>query len=145
MAYLSLGFSYIHAFPIRALSRGTVAPTSRSHAWPHPPASEQKGDIALMSYSTATLPLTTIFTPPASCSSHWTYEASYYNSISGGLLLQNAEKENLDVACFPSGFAGYGRAPSFIQVYSPGACPSGYTTPAVFYNSGTTTAVCCQK
>ena len=72
-----------------------------------------------------TLSLTTIFTPPSSCRTHWTFEGSFYNSILGGLLLQNALAEALDTACFSPGFSSAGRA-SLSQVYSPEQCPIGY-------------------
>ena len=85
-----------------------------------------------------------VFTPAAGCSNSWTFEASYYNSISSGLLIQNLYAGEFNTACFPTEFAMYGRAPSRIQVYSPGACPSGYQTRGVF-NDGTTTAICCES
>lgn len=87
--------------------------------------------------------LTTIFTPPFSCRTHWTYEESFYNSVSRGLLLQNALASPLDVACFPPGYSNYGRA-SLSQIYSPGHCPVGYITPAQYLNGMTTTFICCQ-
>lgn len=87
--------------------------------------------------------LTTIFTPPSSCRTHWTYEASFYNSVSGGLLLQNALSSSLDTACFPPSFSNAGRA-SVSQIYSPGQCPIGYSTPAQYVNGAITTLVCCQ-
>ncbi|WPH02113.1 Hypothetical protein R9X50_00496800 [Acrodontium crateriforme] len=92
---------------------------------------------------TITEPLTTIFTPPASCKTHWTYEAQDYNSVSGGLLIQNAFSEIPDDSCFPTGFSGFGRAPSIVQVFSPGACPVGYATAGNTYNGPVTTAICC--
>ncbi len=96
--------------------------------------------------STTTLAgLTTIFTPPSSCSSSWTYEAEFFNSFSGGLLLQNALSKYLDSECFPTGFDCAGRAPDTINVFSPGACPMGYTTATESFSSGTTLAVCCQR
>jgi len=96
-----------------------------------------------MSDTTQTTALTSVFTPPASCSSSWTYEAQTYNSVTGGLLLQNALQE-IDPACFPSGYSGYGRAPFTTYVFSPGVCPSGYTTAAENLDGGTLSAVCCQ-
>lgn len=96
------------------------------------------------SVDTLTVPLTTIFTRPSSCTSRWTYEAQFYNSVSGGLLLQNALTDPADTACFPSSFMNNGRVNS-AQVYSPGACPLGYTTPALLQNNGATTAICCQS
>ncbi|EXJ74182.1 uncharacterized protein A1O5_02476 [Cladophialophora psammophila CBS 110553] len=89
--------------------------------------------------------MSSVFTPAAGCSNSWTFEGSYYNSISSGLLIQNLYLGEFDTACFPTDFAMYGRAPSSIQVYSPGACPSGYQTPGVFNNDGTTTAICCES
>ncbi|KAG9670139.1 hypothetical protein KCU99_g9984, partial [Aureobasidium melanogenum] len=84
-----------------------------------------------------------VFTPPSSCSSHWTYEGQAANSVTGGLLIQNAGAGHNDEPCYPPGFGGWGRAPSFIQIFSPGICPSGYTTANNNYNGQTTTAVCC--
>ncbi|KIW92027.1 uncharacterized protein Z519_07009 [Cladophialophora bantiana CBS 173.52] len=89
--------------------------------------------------------MSSVFTPAAGCSNSWTFEGSYYNSISSGLLIQNLYLGEFNTACFPTEFAMYGRAPSSIQVYSPGACPSGYQTPGVFNNDGTTTAICCES
>lgn len=99
--------------------------------------------ITLEARQAFTTPLTTIFTPPAGCSTHWTYEAAFYNSIPNGLLIQDALSEHPDSSCFPSGWAGFGRAPSETQIFSPGACPSGYATAANSYNGAVTTAVCC--
>ncbi|KAG9542914.1 hypothetical protein KCU71_g496, partial [Aureobasidium melanogenum] len=87
--------------------------------------------------------MSSVFTPPSSCSSHWTYEGQTANSVTGGLLIQNAGAGHNDEPCYPPGFGGWGRAPSFIQIFSPGICPSGYTTANNNYNGQTTTAVCC--
>ncbi|ETN41845.1 uncharacterized protein HMPREF1541_03784 [Cyphellophora europaea CBS 101466] len=87
--------------------------------------------------------MSAVFTPPADCANSWTYEDEYYNSVEGGLLIQNMDSTSRDTSCFPTGFSGNGRAPSSIQVYSPGACPEGYQTPGQFQNDGTTTAICC--
>lgn len=93
--------------------------------------------------STSTIPLPTIFTPPPSCSSHWTYEASIYNGINSGILMQNAFQTGLDTGCFPSGFKGNGRGYE-TQVFSPGACPHGYGTQSPYLVDGVvTTATCC--
>src|SRR3984885_346573 len=92
-----------------------------------------------------TLPaLTTTFTPPASCSASWTYEAENLTSVSGGLLLQNAEN-TFYTNFLPPSFIGYGRVPSSIQVYRPGICPGGYATAGGFTFGGTTTEVCCPR
>ena len=91
------------------------------------------------------VPLSTVFTPPASCSSSWTYEGSVYNGVASGLLLQNAVGDILDTECFPPGYEGNGRLPA-PQVFSPGACPHGYVTQSpVLVDAGVTTASCCAK
>jgi len=99
-------------------------------------------DIAL---STVTSPMSAVFTPPSSCSSHWTYEPPSENSVSGGLLIQAAQFRFPDTPCYPTGFGGWGRAPSFFQVFSPGACPTGYTEANNQYNKEVTSAVCCPR
>jgi hypothetical protein len=99
----------------------------------------------LASTSTTTVALTTIFTPPSSCISSWTYEAELYNTVPEGLLIQNDLSQSLDTACFPTGFIYNGRVPDPIEVFSPGACPVGYTTATESFSDGTTLAVCCQR
>ena len=89
-----------------------------------------------------TLSLAAISTPPSSYRTHWTYEGSFNNSISGGLLLRNALAKPLATACFPPGFSSAGRA-SLSQVYSPGQCPIGYATPAQYQSGAITRFVCC--
>lgn len=91
--------------------------------------------------------MTAVFTPPPSCSSLYTYEPASVNSVPGGILIQNQiyEKQNTD--CYPSGYDQWGRAPSFAQVFSPGACPSGYATVGSYegQNGAVTTAICCPR
>ena len=89
--------------------------------------------------------MTTIFTPPASCISSWTYEGTYYNTDPGGVLIQNMYAEDFDTNCWPDGFKGSGRADIDVQVYSPGACPVGYSTAQLSFDGATTTAVCCMR
>jgi hypothetical protein len=91
-----------------------------------------------------TLPMTTLFTPPRSCASLWTYERQFYNSIVNGILIQNALSQTMDTDCYPSGYDNYGRE-NTNALYSPGACPIGYVTPVSSQNNGNTTAVCCTK
>ncbi|KAJ5749274.1 uncharacterized protein N7511_010970 [Penicillium nucicola] len=90
-----------------------------------------------------TLAMTTIFTPPASCSSSWTFEPSGANLIPKGLLLQNAAaSDNADPNCFPSGYTHFGREMASIA-FSPGYCPEGYTTANMVIHNPVTTAQCC--
>ncbi|KAK7568898.1 hypothetical protein IWX91DRAFT_128311 [Phyllosticta citricarpa] len=97
--------------------------------------------------SSVTVPLTTRFTPPAECKTHWTYEGSYYNNIPSGILVQNQVTTRgigVDSECFPSGWTQNGRAyDQQTQVFSPGACPVSYTTVTEVSDGGTTTGVCC--
>lgn len=69
----------------------------------------------------------------------------FYNSVPGGLLIQNALSVDEDTDCFPPGFAYNGRVADPVAVYSPGACPAGYTTAAESFHDDTTLAVCCQR
>ncbi|RMZ86343.1 hypothetical protein DV736_g6433, partial [Chaetothyriales sp. CBS 134916] len=73
----------------------------------------------------------------------WTFEGSAYDSVPGGILMQNLDEDSFETACFPPDFGMYGRAPSSIQVYSPGWCPEGYGTPGVQSFDKTTTLTCC--
>ncbi|KAJ5211296.1 hypothetical protein N7472_001435 [Penicillium cf. griseofulvum] len=90
-----------------------------------------------------TMPMSSIFTAPASCSNSWTYEPEAANLVPNGLLIQNAvDKDNADPACFPSGYSQYGRVRPSIA-YSPGYCPHGYTSADLVIHSPATTAICC--
>ncbi|KAK8177503.1 hypothetical protein IWX90DRAFT_20063 [Phyllosticta citrichinensis] len=99
------------------------------------------------SAGSVTVPMTTRFTPPAECKTHWTYEDSYFNSISNGILVQNQVTTRgigVDSKCFPSGWTGNGRASDQqTQTFSPGACPVSYTTVTEQISQGTTIGVCC--
>ncbi|KAI9930019.1 hypothetical protein MW887_011829 [Aspergillus wentii] len=86
------------------------------------------------------IPLTTIFTPPASCSTRFTYEPPAYNTFQNGVLLQNAVA--VDSACFLPGFTNLGRFQGS-QTFSPGYCPMGYTSANININGPQTTAICC--
>ncbi|KKK15457.1 hypothetical protein ARAM_005775 [Aspergillus rambellii] len=85
-------------------------------------------------------PMTSIFTPPAACSTFWTYEPEAANNIPDGLLLQNAA--TFVSSCFPSGFNNIGRVQG-TRVFSPGYCPMGYTSGDFAVGGSTTTAICC--
>ncbi|KAJ5691984.1 hypothetical protein N7462_001407 [Penicillium macrosclerotiorum] len=90
-----------------------------------------------------TVPLTSIFTIPTSCSSSWTYESESANDISGGLLMQNCVSvDGDDGACWPSGYNNWGRTiPT--QIFSPGHCPQGYTSAGLSISNSMTAAMCC--
>ena len=91
------------------------------------------------------IPRTTgIFTPPSSCQSLWTYEASAVNSVPGGLLIQNAGSVSQDSECFPSSVYDYDRA-SAQWYYSPGYCPEDYYTPVSAVSVGTSLIICCRR
>ncbi len=58
--------------------------------------------------------------------------------------MQNGFSSTLDYDCFPPSFSVYGRAVvSEGLVYSPGACPEGYTTAFNGADGATSEAVCC--
>jgi len=83
--------------------------------------------------------ITTIFTPPPSCTSVFTR--------SGDLVWQGGVAQTGDVDCFPPGFAKI-----LNSFYSPGICPSGWTsagalsgTGALVFNPRETNAMCCPR
>ncbi|KAJ6145578.1 hypothetical protein N7470_009473 [Penicillium chermesinum] len=98
------------------------------------------------------LSMTTVFTPPSSCSTAaWTYEPSRINFVKNGLLLQNAGYDIMSL-CWPDGFTQVGRDFSAIsQIYSPGWCPEGYSSvhlsdlPGTGSMTGVTEATCCMR
>lgn len=77
-------------------------------------------------------PLTTIFTPPASCNSIITYD--------GTTLWQNGVRQTGDASCYP---------PAFYQellwnYYSPGICPEQWTSVGTLsHPSSNNAAMCC--
>ncbi|CAG8908475.1 unnamed protein product [Penicillium egyptiacum] len=90
-----------------------------------------------------TMPMSSIFTAPASCSNSWTFEPQAANNVPNGILIQNAvANDNADPACFPSGYSQYGRTRATIA-YSPGYCPGGYTSADLVIHNPATTAMCC--
>ncbi|KAJ5480525.1 hypothetical protein N7530_006034 [Penicillium desertorum] len=90
-----------------------------------------------------TMPMSTIFTAPASCSNSWTFEPEGANNVPNGILIQNAvASDNADPACFPSGYSQYERIKPTIA-YSPGYCPGGYTSADLVIHNPVTTAMCC--
>jgi hypothetical protein len=81
--------------------------------------------------------LTTVFTPPSSCLASsalwWIYTGYNVYQLQGPPDLQN---------CFPPSYV-----PNSTAYYSPGVCPSGYTTACTSFNTvGTVTDTlytCC--
>jgi hypothetical protein len=120
---------------IRADNSAGTEITSRSAQITQAPLIARAGGPAQLG------PLTTIFTPPASCTNSWTFEPSSYNGFSPGLLVQNALATSIDPSCFPSSWFRYGRS-SYEAYYRPGQCPAGYSTALARFSSYTQ-ATCC--
>jgi hypothetical protein len=90
----------------------------------------------IMSYNTATLnhgPLTTLFTPPASCASTTIDERSsglppfIFQALSGGIPPGGDAKFSTYKQCYPSTTSNAENADNWSQFwYSPGVCPSGW-------------------
>jgi hypothetical protein len=83
------------------------------------------------------IPLTTIFTPPASCSSIITYDGTY--------LWQGGVLQTGDLDCYPTSFLSI-----YASFYSPGICPYGWTSASSVTGAGAlvtipteTNALCC--
>src|SRR5207248_337590 len=93
--------------------------------------------IMSTSTSSASIPLTTIFTPPASCFSIITYDGSYFWQ---GELFQTGDPD-----CYPTLFSSIHES-----FYSPGICPQGWIsassvtgTAALVTNTAESNALCC--
>lgn len=93
--------------------------------------------MALMKKQTSYQPLTTIYTPPTTCfSGLWT------GGGSAGLtrIRQQpvSDEDSYLSECYPPNFY------SVEGIYSPGLCPSGYTTAyKTILSSSITSAQCC--
>lgn len=85
-----------------------------------------------------TLPLTTTFTPPASCATKTTSFSLFFFGAETSTLLEQA-RSDAPAECYPPSYA-------VSATYNPGVCPSGYTTATQTRGSGgTTTAYCCPE
>jgi hypothetical protein len=77
----------------------------------------------------STLPLTTVFQPPASCLAEvWSLSSTFQVALTAA------------TQCYPRGYA-----PGV--VYSPGICPSGYQTAhaTVILSNSEIAAICCPR
>ena len=75
--------------------------------------------------------LTTLFTPPPSCSQYVTYD--------GKTLWQGGVSQLGDPACYPASFSNI-----FLSYYSPGVCPYQWTSAGSYpHPAGTSNAFCC--
>ncbi|CAD0053919.1 unnamed protein product, partial [Aureobasidium pullulans] len=91
--------------------------------------------VVVTSVATLTdLPLTTIFTPPASCSTRPFTLATANNSTIGTWDAQY----NSTYACYPPSWNT-----AKVNYYLPGVCPEGYNYVGIFSYQTTTSANCC--
>lgn len=98
--------------------------------------------------ATKTVSLTTTFTPASSCfASTFTVGPKYRDTLTRGYG-NNAIVRGVDPVCYPNNFYGIDSIVSGTTVapfYSPGICPSGWTTATTTVPAGATvtTATCC--
>lgn len=90
-------------------------------------------------------PLTTAFTPPSTCFYTTAFPATVglFDVTGAGLGFAQTQLEivsNVATACYPSGYGGYGDSSHY---FSPGICPSGYSTGIPSTVSEETQALCC--
>lgn len=74
------------------------------------------------------VPLTTLFTPPASCFTNL-YNKGTWIGLGSGLLTYDYGSPMDRDECFPPQFANFYGVSSGLY-YSPELCPSGYASPA---------------
>lgn len=88
-------------------------------------------------------PLTTVFTPPATCNLTTAFPASAsYNPTGAGIGIAEVYgmTDNPATACYPSDFGISGASTDY---FSPGRCPFGYTTGSHSTTGDETRALCC--
>jgi hypothetical protein len=90
--------------------------------------------------------LTTTFTPPASCFGTTAAVGSDdipFQMYTGGVAEADlVDSKYLHTECYPSGYPATG-GDNFGAYFSPGVCPSGYTTAATMVDGVETRALCC--
>ncbi|THY69758.1 hypothetical protein D6C86_08848 [Aureobasidium pullulans] len=118
-------------------SSSTPSPAAASSAPAAASSPDNSAAITVVVTSVATLtdlPLTTIFTPPASCSTRPFTLAATNNSTIGTWDAQY----NSTYACYPPSWNT-----AKVNYYLPGVCPEGYNYVGIFSYQTTTSANCC--
>ncbi|KAJ6255986.1 hypothetical protein Dda_9280 [Drechslerella dactyloides] len=94
---------------------------------------------------TTSYPLTTQFPPPTTCATNYWFP-TVYPDAAPSVVFANGPPIGVATAlseCWPPNFDTVGNtSPTF---YSPGICPSGYTTASQSYISRTMYAYCCME
>lgn len=86
-------------------------------------------------------PLTTVFTPPASCTDNWTPVGSPY--VEGGIQV-TLTRNVIDPACVPTQWIpGCDVCYPGLSNISPGLCPEGAQAARTGISTGVTTYYCC--
>lgn len=98
------------------------------------------------SSTTTQMPLTTVFTPAASCAEK---PYTFFSEVDGLSTFWHGADGNFSgtqEACFPSGYA-YQHQPGVSAEYSPGVCPQGYAGAQVVQNGavGAISSWCCPR
>ncbi|CAD0027515.1 unnamed protein product, partial [Aureobasidium pullulans] len=115
----------------------TPSPAAASSAPAAASSSDNSAAITVVVTSVATLtelPLTTIYTPPASCSTRPFTLATANNNTIG---IWDAQY-NSTYACYPPSWNT-----AKVNYYLPGVCPEGYNYVGIFSYQITTSANCC--
>ncbi|THZ69016.1 hypothetical protein D6C85_07052 [Aureobasidium pullulans] len=115
----------------------TPSPAAASSAPAAASSPDNSAAITFVVTSVATLtelPLTTIFTPPASCSTRPFTLVATNNSTIGAWDAQY----NSTYACYPPSWNT-----AKMNYYLPGVCPEGYNYVGIFSYQTTTSANCC--
>lgn len=114
-----------------ALSTGAAVSSGASSATDETSSIERASQISASSTTRPPLPLTSIYTPPASCSQIVTWDGEnfwqYGTNQTGG-------------DCYPPGFHSI-----FNSYYTPGICPDAWTSAGQIAHSSGRDAMCCPK
>lgn len=103
-----------------------------------------EGSSELLFWFTRT-PLTTIFTPPPSCSTRlFTTDTELYGSVGTVVWDDSVGMDETELPCYPMEWKA---AAAWFETlaFSPGVCPADYTTFTTGSIAGATVAYCCPK
>ena len=120
------------------------APTSSHYAVPPAPTMGSDSDPC-SGYTPSRIPLTTTFSPPATCTQFWTPRRLSPTSGSGSWCSVSFYRTSTHAECQPSQFvAQCTDCLSFPgRDVSPGVCPSGSVVVSTGIETGVTTHYCC--
>jgi hypothetical protein len=99
--------------------------------------------VSAMAFTSATMPLTTVFTPAPTCTLPFLSFANPENTHIWGTDYGTTTMQRVQVGCYPEYYFQNDQK----VLFSPGVCPSGHTMAQIYSDSGegNTRAHCCPR